>query len=53
VYGGPGYDYCLSVFDDEPGDVIDGGEGVNDTYDADPGDMVTGVEVGPTTCWAC
>ncbi len=53
VYAGRGNDLCITVFDDEPGDVIDGGPGIEDTFDADIGDSVTGFEVGPEPCYGC
>jgi hypothetical protein len=50
IYAGPGIDTCLSTFDEMPGDVIDGGEGIQDQYDADAGDTVMNVESGPQVC---
>ena len=50
IYAGPGRDTCLSVWDESPGDLIDGGEGVNDQYDADVGDTAINVESGPEAC---
>jgi len=50
IYAGPGLDTCLSVWDESPGDLIDGGEGVSDQYDADEGDIAINVESGPEPC---
>jgi hypothetical protein len=50
IYAGPGRDTCLSVWDESPGDLIDGGEGANDQYDADVGDIAINVEIGPEAC---
>jgi len=53
VLGGRGDDWCITVFDERSGDVIDGGPGNEDTYDADTGDAVTGFESGPEPCYGC
>jgi len=53
VYAGRGNDWCITVFDDLPGDVIDGGRGTDDVFDADVGDTVTGFEIGPEACYGC
>ena len=43
IRGGPGDDYCLWTNDDDPGDVLVGGPGV-DTFEADPNDDRRSVE---------
>jgi len=50
IYAGPGEDTCLSVWDESPGDLVDGGEGANDQYNADEGDTAINVESGPEGC---
>ena len=53
VFAGPSDDWCITAFDERPGDVIDGGPGMEDTFDADAGDTVTGFEIGPEPCYGC
>jgi hypothetical protein len=43
VRGGPGGDECLSTSDDDPGDVVVGGQGI-DTFEVDRGDDKRSVE---------
>ena len=43
MYGGPGNDFCLGSFDSHPGDLVNGGPGV-DVYFSDPGDDRVSVE---------
>ena len=52
VRAGRGDDFCLTLKDGQPGDIIDGGPG-QDHFDADAGDIWTGAEVGPQVCNAC
>lgn len=53
VYAGRGDDFCITVFDGRPGDVIHGGAGTEDAFDADVGDTWAGFEVGPQPCIGC
>ena len=53
VFAGRGDDWCITVGDERSGDVIDGGPGTEDAFDADAGDTVTGFEVGPEPCYGC
>jgi len=52
VKAGTGDDFCLTVKDGRPGDMIDGGPG-EDHFDADATDSWTAVEIGPEICNAC
>ncbi len=53
VHGGPGSDFCLTTADGQPGDVVDGGLGDEDQFDADATDSWTSVELGPEPCFGC
>ena len=53
VHGGAGSDFCLTTADGRPGDVVDGGLGDEDQFDADTTDSWTSVEVGPEPCIGC